>query len=286
MMSVLDNTSCTLGEGAFWHPLRQQFFWFDIPNAKLYARSANTAYCWSFDDMVSAAGWIDNSRLLIASEKALLCLNLDTAAQTQLIELEADNAITRSNDGRADPWGGFWIGTMGKNAEKNAGAIYRFYKGELRKLIPNITISNSICFAPDKSCAYYTDTPTRQIMRLSLDPDSGWPNGSAELFLDLNSLELNPDGAVTDAKGNLWIACWGDSAIRAFNQEGNEIARIEAPTRNISCPAFGGPSLNILYATSAMPDLPDESLDNELAGQTFYLNTQFQGVAEPAVVLD
>ena len=82
----------------------------------------------------------------------------------EIAPLEADNPVTRSNDGRADPWGGFWIGTMGFNAEPQAGAIYRYYKGEVLPIVRNITISNAICFAPDRSCAYYTDTPTRQIM--------------------------------------------------------------------------------------------------------------------------
>jgi len=286
MMKVLDNTACTLGEGAFWHPIRKQFFWFDIPNAKLYARSVDTAYCWSFDYMVSAAGWIDERKLLIASERALLCFDLVDGETIELVELEADNSLTRSNDGRADPWGGFWIGTMGKHAEKEAGAIYRFYKGELRRLFSDITISNAICFAPDKSCAYYTDTPTRKVMRQALDAESGWPKGDPELFLDLNEQGLNPDGAVTDSSGNLWIACWGDSSVRAFNPDAQEIARIAAPTDNISCPAFGGPEFNILYATSARSERAQALSEKQPAGQTFYTNTRYKGVAEPAVILE
>jgi len=132
MMKVLDNAGCKLGEGALWHPKLKQLFWFDILNAKLYSHSSDTAYCWTFDEMVSAAGWVDEEQLIIASERALLCFNIRSGELNELVPLEADNKVTRSNDGRADPWGGFWIGTMGKKAEPGAGAIYRYFNGELQ----------------------------------------------------------------------------------------------------------------------------------------------------------
>ena len=89
---------------------------------------------WQFDEHVSAAGWIDHDRLLIASETRLFSFNLATQAQQTVVALEAKDPRTRSNDGRADPWGGFWIGTMGKQAEAGLGGIYRYYQGTLRPL--------------------------------------------------------------------------------------------------------------------------------------------------------
>ena len=89
---------------------------------------------WDFSEHVSAAGWVDHDTLLIASETGLWRFSLTTGRKDLVVALEADNPITRSNDGRADPWGGFWIGTMGKRAEPGAGAIYRFWQGALRRL--------------------------------------------------------------------------------------------------------------------------------------------------------
>ena len=34
-MMIHDNRQCQLGEGAFWHPERRQFFWFDILGKRL-----------------------------------------------------------------------------------------------------------------------------------------------------------------------------------------------------------------------------------------------------------
>ncbi|MEC9469874.1 MAG: SMP-30/gluconolactonase/LRE family protein, partial [Pseudomonadota bacterium] len=144
MSTVFDERQCTLGEGPLWHPERQQLFWFDILNKRLLSRDNGTEKTWQFDEYVSAAGWVSRTELLIASSSKLFLFNLETEASAKICDLEADNAVTRSNDGRADPKGGFWIGTMGFGAEKNAGSIYRYYKGELRKLFSDITISNAI----------------------------------------------------------------------------------------------------------------------------------------------
>ena len=139
--TIFDATACELGEGPFWHPERQQFFWCDILGRKLLTRTSNKTQCWNFPGHVSALGWTDNDHLLIASETALHLFDLTTGQTEEIAPLEADNPATRSNDGRADPQGGFWIGTMGKRAEANAGAIYRYYRGEVRTLYPDITIS-------------------------------------------------------------------------------------------------------------------------------------------------
>ena len=284
-MASFDSQVCQLGEGPLWHPQRQSLFWFDILSATLHERSDNTRRSWSFDQMVSAAGWINTEELLIASETELLRFNLETGSKQHLIALEADNPVTRSNDGRADPWGGFWIGTMGKQAEPGAGAIYRFYRGELRLLVSGISISNAICFSPDRRFAFYTDTPTRQVMRVALDAESGWPRSGAEIFLDLNHAGLNPDGAVFDDQGNIWIACWGDSSVHSFSPEGRHLRRIVFPAKQISCPAFGGADLSQLYATSAAQGVTQANVEPSRAGNTFIVTTGFTGVAEPAVNL-
>ena len=141
--TLFDARTCALGEGPLWHPERGQLFWFDILGKTLLSRQGDKTLSWRFDECVSAAGWIDRDTLLVASETALWRFDLNGAERSLVVPLEADQPLTRSNDGRADPWGGFWIGTMGFNAERGAGAIYRYYKGALRQLFAEITISVS-----------------------------------------------------------------------------------------------------------------------------------------------
>ena len=281
MSTVFDDRICELGEGPLWHPVRQQLYWFDILGKRLLTRSGDTTNEWHFDEHCSAAGWVDRDTLLMASETGLWRFSLETGARELITPLEADNPVTRSNDGRADPWGGFWIGSMGKNAEKYAGSISRFYKGELRSLFTSITVSNAICFAPDRSCAYYTDTHSRRVMRQDLDANDGWPVGASTVFLDLREEGLNPDGAVIDAGGNMWVAQWGASRVAVYSPKGTFLKSVEINAKQASCPAFGGPDLTTLYVTSAAVSLDAEPND----GMTFVAQGVGTGLPEYQVIL-
>lgn len=286
MTQTFDTRPCELGEGPLWHPVRHQLYWFDIIGKRLMTRQGNTVQEWQFDEHVSAAGWVDETTLILASESGLWRFDLITGARVLLVPLEADNPVTRSNDGRADPWGGFWIGTMGKQAEDKAGAIYRLYQDELRKLVSRVTISNAICFDRLRSCAYFTDTLTGLVMRQPLDGDTGWPVGAAEVFVDLKAVGLNPDGAVVDADGVVWIAQWGAARVSGYRPDGTFVRAISVPARHTTCPAFGGEDLRTMFVTSAREGLPEELLKAEPEnGMTFEFANVAQGVVEPRVIL-
>ncbi|MDF1729297.1 MAG: SMP-30/gluconolactonase/LRE family protein, partial [Sulfitobacter sp.] len=241
---------------------------------------------WQFDEHHSAAGWVDEQSLLIASETGLWRFDTHSGARERICALEADNPTTRSNDGRADPWGGFWIGSMGKGEEPKAGSIHRYYRGEVRRLFEGITVSNAICFAPDRTCAYFSDTHSGQIMRQPLEENTGWPKGTPEVHIDLRGDRLNPDGAVTDAAGNIWVACWGAARVACYGPDGSPVRQIEVPARLVTCPAFGGPDLRDLYATSATIGLDAAAMEKRpLNGQTFVQKDVAQGLPEPQVIL-
>jgi sugar lactone lactonase YvrE len=283
MSRVADSRACELGEGPLWHPQRQELYWFDIPGKRMLSEQGGA---WSFDTFVSAAGWIDDDTLLIASARALLRFDLPSGTSEELVLLEADNPVTRSNDGRADPWGGFWIGTMGIRAKTGAGAIYRFWRGEVRQLYPDITIPNAICFSPDQKWAYFTDTPTRQIQRQALDPETGWPVGDPELHIDLRDAGRNPDGAVVDAAGNLWCAEWGSGHVACYDPQGRLSQRVVFDAPHTSCPAFGGPDLTRLYCTTAREGLDTRGLAaHPLSGQLFHAEGYGPGQPEHRVIL-
>lgn len=281
---IFDATPCTLGEGPLWHPERAQLFWFDIIGNSLLTRKDGATQTWGFAENVSAAGWVGRD-LIIASESALFHFNPDTGARDDLLALEADRPDTRSNDGRADPFGGFWIGTMSKDAQKDAGAIYRYYRGEVRRLFAPITIPNAICFTPDGRTAHFTDTASGKVMRVALGAD-GWPTGTPEVFLDLTSEGLNPDGAVIDAAGTMWLAQWGASRVAAYGPDGAFIQAVAFDAPHTSCPAFGGADMTTLYCTTAREGMSPRALRAAPnAGQTFMAHGIAKGQPEHEVTL-
>jgi sugar lactone lactonase YvrE len=279
---IFDPRPCDLGEGPMWHPLRDELFWFDITGRRLLSRAGDRTGEWHFPDMVSAAGWLDHDRLIVASERALFQFDLRDGTQAPLAALDGGNPRTRSNDGRADPQGGFWIGTMGKAAEPGLGAIWRWYRGALRCLYPRITISNAICFAPDGRTAHFTDTPTGKVMRVALDAE-GWPKGAPEVYLDLSAEGLNPDGAVIDAAGRMWLAEWGAGRVACYGPDGSRVQVVAFDAPHTSCPAFGG---DTLYCTTALQGMDAAArAAHPRAGQTFMAPRIAQGQAEHRVIL-
>jgi len=283
--ATFDDRVCILGEGPLWHPEREQLFWFDIMGKRLMTRTQDGPMDWTFDRHVSAAGWVDRDTLLVASETDLFRFDLGTGAQERVAPLEDGNPVTRSNDGRADPFGGFWIGTMGKNAEAGAGALYRFYRGKVVQLRDGITIPNATCFAPDGRHAYFADTAEHVVWRIPLDAE-GWPDGDWEVWLDHRESGINPDGAAVDAEGGFWCAEWGGARVGRYDADGNLVDEVSLDVPQPTCPAFGGADLSTLYVTSARQGLPSDEMDGApRSGMTLSVAVPVRGQPEHRVIL-
>jgi sugar lactone lactonase YvrE len=283
MSTVFDDTPCALGEGPLWHPERGQLFWFDILGCRLHTRAPGATRSWSFDGHVSAAGWVDRDSLLIAGETSLFLFHLETGASEAVAPLEPEMPDNRPNDGRADPHGGFWIGTMDKAEKRKSGSIYRYYRGEVRTLYPHIAIPNAISFAPDGRTAFYADTPDGKVWRQRLTEADGWPVGDPQIFLDLRADGLHPDGAVVDRDGVFWNAQWGAGRVAAYAPDGSFLHAVEFPAVNTTCPAFGAGDL---YCTSARKGLSSETLaDGQAHGATFVARDVARGQDEHRVIL-
>jgi sugar lactone lactonase YvrE len=282
---IFDSRICELGEGPLWHPLRQQLFWFDIPGCRLLSRDRSGLREWKFPEMCSAAAWVSEDVLLIAGERDLFLYDLETEEVEPLCDLEADKPGNRSNDGRADRHGGFWIGTMAKTGDPTGrGAIYRYYRGELRLLYPGASIPNAMCFAADGSFAHFAGTHQEQVLKVALDQD-GWPVGTPQVVVDLRG-KAEPDGAVLDADGVLWLAEWGAGRVAAYAPDGRFLRAVTFDAPHTSCPAFGGPDLSTLYCTTALQGMsPAARAAHPDAGKTFAAPGVARGLAEPRILL-
>ncbi|WP_170950331.1 SMP-30/gluconolactonase/LRE family protein [Mesorhizobium sp. WSM3864] len=286
-VSVFSDHICQLGEGPSYDPGTETLFWFDIVNGKLLEKPlAGALKIHDLGVMASAIAVIDDARQLIATETGLQVRDVATGKLTLHTPIEADNPLTRSNDSRVHPCGALWTGTMGKDEGKGAGAIYWFFKGELRRLFSDITVSNSICFSDDGTIAYYTDTATGLLMRVACDPATGLPTGEPNIFVDHRSQKGYVDGSVVDRDGVLWNAVWGGKAVKAYSPDGMLLREIPMPVTQPSCPAFVGPNADRLAVTSAWKGKDDKQrkLDPQ-AGMTFLLDIPVRGRFEPRVLI-
>lgn len=282
---IFDDRVCGLGESPLWHPERETLFWVDIPNQVLMSRRGSTVRNYEFDEMISAIGWIDVDRLLIAAESGLSSFDLISGERALLCGVEADRSTHRSNDARADPWGGFWVGTMHKEADHARGAIYRWYGRRLRRVADRLTVPNGICFDRDRARAYYADSHQQIMYVLAVNAETGWPEASPKVFCDLSGQDRVVDGAVVDQEGCVWAAMYGAGEITRFGPDAAVMSRIETQTPRPTCPAFGGSDARDLYVTTASLGLEAEPSPDRRHGTTLVFPESVRGRHEPPVVV-
>lgn len=278
---IYDETVCACGEGPLWHPVKGQLYWVDVTHHKILTREDGKTTEIQFDEFVTALAWIDESHLLAATETSLTILNLVTFEKTQLCPLEADSSDTRSNDGRADPWGGFWVSTMGKTAQTGFGKIYRFFDGRLKVVVPSITIPNAICFDRKRSRAFFADTATQKVYFINLDKQTGEPHGDPIEFKDFSSLDQAIDGAVVDSDGNIWFGVWDGKHVLKVNPQGDIVEKFVTGADRPTCPAFGGPNFSDLFVTTAAIGLEESFANVPEQGKTIVFEGIVKGMAEP-----
>ncbi len=287
-VSILSATPCALGEGPSYDVRTDTLFWFDILGQKLHGHNFKTASesVTALPFMASAIFSIDDDRQLIFSEQGLHIRHRHTAILTLHTPVEIDNPLTRSNDARAHQCGAIWFGTMAKDESDGAGKFYHFYKGKLTVLIASATIPNSICFSPKGDFAYYVDTPTHQMMRMPIDPQTALPTAEAQLFYEHKGAGWI-DGSVCDADGNVWNARWGAGEVACISPEGKVTRSIDIPlATQTSCPAFVGKNADRIAVTTANKLMSQDALNAAPdSGKTFIIDAQFNGRVEPDVLV-
>lgn len=279
---------CELGEGPQWHAASGRLYWCDILSGHLHWLAPDSGESGHFDFgcCISLAVPLEDGDLLVVGEHTLERFDPTNGKREPLMPFEADNPLTRSNDGRVDRHGSLWLSSMGKNAEGGAGSLYRLHRGELVKLRDGITIPNALCFSPEGDRAYFADTARSIVFTWALD-SQGWPLGEPVPWFDSSEREGNPDGAVIDSEGAMWLALWGAGKILRLSPDARLIDEIRLPASQPSCPAFGGADLDRLFITTAREGMSDAQRRCEpMAGDLFVVTLAVPGLAEPVLCLE
>ncbi|MAL59034.1 MAG: regucalcin [Flavobacteriaceae bacterium] len=271
-----------LGEGAFWNHKTQELYWVDILGKKLYIYNPSTKLNTSFE-MPSRIGTVvpqSDSTAVVALEDGIYIQNTKNGSLTRLSNVEADIPENRFNDGKCDPNGNLWVGSM-HLAEKEPNA--KLYKvtpnGTATAMLDSITISNGIVWTKDAKTMYYIDTPTVKIRAFDYDAESSTISNE-RVAVEIPASLGFPDGMAIDEHDNLWVGMWNGNAVVCFDPKtGSVITRIELPAHNVTSCAFGGPNLDILYITTATVDMTeDEKIQFPLAGSVFKVIPGVKGV--------
>ena len=273
-----------LGEGVIWDAAGAAVWWTDIEGSILYRYCPQNKQLdeWALSERLGSFALVANSDQLICGfASGFAYYNPFTGAIQWLSKIEQNNMGTRLNDGRADRQGRFWAGSMVESGEQGACALYCLdHQLQLSRQVSGLSISNGLCWSPDGTIMYHTDTPSRRIYRYDFDTATGAISNQS--LLVRTEKGCFPDGATVDADGYLWSAQWAASRVVRYSPEGEVNFVLSLPVSQPTCVAFGGPELSRLFITSAYQGLgaEDRSVQPE-AGNLFIFETDIKGIADP-----
>ena len=162
---IFSEHRCILGEGPLWDHRHQRLWWLDIKGKELFCKDQHERK-WDLPRMVSALACTNSSNLLLATDDGLYSFDTETEQHQPLLALEQEYPDNRCNDGKTDRAGRFWFGTM-DNLERNvSGALYCYDGSVARKVLKDIQISNTLCWAPDNQTMYFADSGQQVIWAL------------------------------------------------------------------------------------------------------------------------
>lgn len=272
-----------LGEGPLWDALAQRLYWVNILGHTVHALDPASGATESVDVgyAVGAAAMAADDTLLLAIERGFALLDWPTHTLTLLAAPGGEPDGTRFNDGKVDPAGRFWAGTMPWKENAPIGSVYRLERdGSIRHMLGGVTVSNGLAWSADGLTLYYIDTPTHVVSAFDIDSE---PGGllNRRTVVAIPAGEGAPDGMTIDSEGMLWVAHWGGAQVSRWNPaSGEQLGHISVPATQVTSCCFGGAALDELYITTARTGLSDAQLaDQPLAGGIFRARPGVVGTA-------
>jgi sugar lactone lactonase YvrE len=279
---VLD-ARATLGEGPCWDPRTQRLYWVDIlaPAVHVYDPATGDDQVIAVPRHIGCLALRESGGAVVALQDGFAELDLESGQVTPIPGPGVGQEGVRFNDGKCDPSGRFWAGTMAYGQLPGAGALYCLdTERTVRLQVPGVTCSNGLTWSLDGRRMYYIDTPTHEIAVFDYDCATG-AIANRRIAVAIPPAQGLPDGMTIDGEGMLWVAFWGGHAVARFDPErGRCLEAIPVPVTCPSSVCFGGPQLDELYITSASVALTPEARAAEPeAGGLFCVRPGVCGVA-------
>ncbi|MDR6786303.1 sugar lactone lactonase YvrE [Pedobacter africanus] len=259
--NLLLDTRSALGEGAIWNDEDQKLYWVDIEAQLLHCFDPLTSINQTahFEQKISTVVPSTDGTLLLALKDGVYSYEKSTGLLCNLLSNpENHTSGNRFNDGKCDPSGRLWLGTMGAS---NSAALYRIDADlSIHMTEAGVTTSNGIAWSEDNKTMYYIDTSTHKVVAYNYNDKTGQISDPYDAIIIPEEMG-KPDGCTLDAEGMIWIALWGGYAAGRWNPKtGTLLGKVEVPAKNVTSCAFGGENLDTLYITTARTSASEEEL--------------------------
>jgi sugar lactone lactonase YvrE len=281
--------AAVLGESPMWHPREQVLYYCDIAGRKLQRydpRSAQLQH-WEFDSEVASLAPRMDGTLVLAMRDGLWRFDPASGMRSRVAQPPYDPARERFNDGKADPLGRFWCGTIYEPRHPALATLGCFAGGTWAPKVHGLTVTNGLAWSPSGRTMYWSDTRAHTIYAADFELAGGALSGQrvfasfpAKPATDsLADYGGRPDGAAMDVQGCYWVAMFEGQRVLRLSPSGQVIAEVALPVRCPTMPCFGGADLKTLYITTSRENRPRaELIDQPLAGCVLALRVDTPGL--------
>jgi len=280
---VLD-VRASLGECPVWSTAEQVLYWVDInaPSLNRFDPSTGGNRAMPMPSSIGCFALRRRGGFVVALRDGIWLADADGTLERKVAAAPFEPAHHRFNDGRCDPQGRFFAGTMNEKRDAPSAALYRIDSDfRVTEVLGNLTISNGLAWSPDGRTMYHADTPTLTINAFAFDAATGTPS-KGRTFARFDTQTDRPDGAAVDSEGCYWTAFYRGGRVVRLSPAGDVLASYPVPAMCPTMCAFGGDDLRTLYVTSARQQRDDAELARlPQSGGIFAMQVDIPGIAEP-----
>ena len=277
-----------VGESPIWDGQSKCLWWVDIESQRIHRSSLNQKVdSWLLPEKVGCIALAADGRVIAAMETQIAALTLGAEGEYEintLAKVQHPAVGMRFNDGRCDPTGRLWVGSMVMNMGKasNLGALYCLdERGLTGPYVAGLYTPNGMAFSADGKKMYLSDShpQAQKVWTFQFNVAEGQMT-DRQLLVDMSDMPGRPDGAAADVNGNYWVCANDGGMVYCFNAAGELIQFLPVPFPKPAMCAFGGENLDQLFVTSIVP--ADMSLDTHgLSGSVVILEPGVRGLPEP-----
>ncbi|MGJ7614159.1 MULTISPECIES: SMP-30/gluconolactonase/LRE family protein [unclassified Variovorax] len=289
MWTSIEDSLCELGESPFWHPEERALYWLDIPGrAVLRTRgdigSPNaTVERWPLPTEPGCMAPARSGGLVIALRDGFYRAREWGGELAAMARVEHDVRTMRFNDGKCDPRGRFWGGSLNEAKDRPNAALYCLDARPGTGISPTITqmanestTANGLAFSPDARTLYWADTAAHVVCAWDWDAEAN-ALSRARVFHQFEAkregwtvdaplgYQGRPDGATVDSQGHYWVAMFEGAQLLRFAPSGDIVASVPVPVQCPTMPCFGGDDLKTLFVTSARKGRPAAEIEQRPA---------------------
>jgi sugar lactone lactonase YvrE len=277
-LELVIDLRCELAESPMWDDRLGELVFVDITGERVHRYHPGTGAHRSYPvgQPVGAAAARVGPGLVLAVRDGYAALDLESGEVTSIADVARGDQAPRMNDGKVDPAGRFWAGTLSADGVSGAGTLYRLEPdATVTAVLAGVGVSNGMAWSLDGRTMYYIDSAAGGVDAFPFEPATG-DLGERQRLIEIPERLGLPDGMTIDEEGCLWVALYDGSQVRRYTADGTLDRIIDLPVRRVTSCAFGGTDLSELFITTATHR---PGVREPLAGAVFRCRPGPRGVA-------